>query len=144
MGAVYSFDTTTSGRSGDAARVEVRVGNGPQWTSVVRSVVGHLARRAAYDQDMVVDLRLAVDEVCGVLGDLSPAGQEFTCAFDVRPDRMDVEFTTELTERGRPMPADSLGWLLLRGVTDELITLRTPGVGGAADELRIRLGRRIR
>jgi hypothetical protein len=142
MGAIYSFDGPNSGRMNDVARVEVRVATGPQWTSVVRSVVGHLAQRAAYDQDMVVDLRVAVDEVCGVLGNLTPAGQEFTCEFAVRPDRMDVEFTTELANCSRPVSADSLGWLLLRGVTDELTTLCTPGVGGAADELRIRLGRR--
>ena len=112
---------------------------------MVRSVAGNLARRAAYDQDMVVDLCLAVDEVCGVLGDVTPAGQEFTCAFAVRPDRMDVEFTTELAGPGRPVSADdSLGWQMLRRVTDELVTLRTQGVGGGADALCIRLGRRAR
>jgi len=105
--------------------VELRMAATPAWIAVARSVAERLAHQAHFDPDATCDVQLAVDEACAAVASQTADGATMTCAFDVEPGRMDIEVSAKAATR--PAPFGSLGWRLLRAVTDELSLRHQPG-----------------
>lgn len=85
--------------------------------SSVRALAADVALREDFDLDAVSDLRLAVDEACAtVLARAKPDGT-LVCRLLVTPRVVEISATAP-SDDGRPPAVDSMGWLMLRTLTD--------------------------
>jgi hypothetical protein len=125
-----------------ASTIEVRISASPLWFSIVRSIAGQLAERAKFDEDARTDLRVAADEACWVIAELNPVDTEMRCAFTLRPEQIDLEVSAPVSRRANAVPHDTLGWQLLRTVTDELTVQHWPSAGRSPSEFRLTLTKR--
>lgn len=90
--------------------------------AMVRSAVAHLAVRAGFERRELEDLRLAADEIFGLLyaqRPPAPAGAAITCRFVVGPGRVDLAMTAPVPAR-RPPDVEDFGWHLLQALVDDL------------------------
>jgi serine/threonine-protein kinase RsbW len=139
MSAATSFEPAEA-----PAPVEIQIAASPVWFPMVRAVTDHLALLVNLGADATVDLRLAVDEACGMLTSMAPATRTLTCTTHIRPDEIDVEINTTTPAAGHATaPANPFAWRLLQTVTDRL-TLNQPRTNGNRPRpLGIRLSKRI-
>lgn len=89
---------------------------------LVRSVAGHIAARLGLSVAELTDLRLAVDEACGLFL-LSPgfgaAGEPLECRFEEQPDALAVTVSAPSGPSAAP-DVDDIGWIMLSALVDEL------------------------
>lgn len=97
---------------------------------LVRSVAGHIAARLGLSVAELTDLRLAVDEACGLFL-LSPgfetAGELLECRFEEQPDALSVTVSAPLPPSAAP-DVDDIGWIMLSALVDELTWKSEQGV----------------
>jgi anti-sigma regulatory factor (Ser/Thr protein kinase) len=105
---------------------------------VARSAAGHLGARAGFTRQEVEDLRLAVDEACGLLllravnGTAPKKKSDIRCRFTVSPGAVEFAVSAAIPDRSAP-PMDDFGWNLLEALVDEVEWTdgnRTCGVRG--------------
>jgi serine/threonine-protein kinase RsbW len=97
--------------------VEIRMLASGARLSSVRALAADVALREDFDLDAVSDLRLAVDEACAtVLARARPEGT-LVCRLLVTPRVVEIS-ATAATDNGHPPPVDSMGWQMLRTLTD--------------------------
>src|SRR5690242_3355268 len=71
--------------------VDLRVPADPAYLAVVRTATAGLAARLNLTLDEIEDLRIAVDEACGLLLDHQPhPGADLLAAFTLHPNALDV------------------------------------------------------
>jgi anti-sigma regulatory factor (Ser/Thr protein kinase) len=89
---------------------------------LVRSVAGHIAARLGLSMAQLADLRLAVDEACGLFL-LTPgfgtAGEMVECRFEQDTDALSVTVSAPASPSLQP-DVDDIGWLMLSALVDEL------------------------
>jgi anti-sigma regulatory factor (Ser/Thr protein kinase) len=91
---------------------------------VARSAAGHLGARAGFTRQEVEDLRLAVDEACGLLilramNSKNPKKKsEIQCRFTVTPGAVEFAVSAPVPDGSAP-PMDDFGWNLLEALVDE-------------------------
>jgi serine/threonine-protein kinase RsbW len=89
---------------------------------LVRSVAGHIAARLGLSMAELADLRLAVDEACGLFL-LSPgfgsAGEMVECRFEESAASLSVTVSAPAPPSVQP-DVDDIGWLMLSALVDEL------------------------
>jgi serine/threonine-protein kinase RsbW len=89
---------------------------------LVRSVAGHIAARLGLSMAELADLRLAVDEACGLFL-LSPgfggAGEMIECRFEESPASLSVTVSAPAGPLVQP-DVDDIGWLMLSALVDQL------------------------
>lgn len=88
---------------------------------LVRSVAGHIAARLGLSMAELADLRLAVDEACGLFL-LSPgfgaAGEMIECRFEESAAALAV--TVSAPAPPTQPDVEDIGWLMLSALVDEL------------------------
>ncbi len=89
---------------------------------LVRSVAGHIAARLGLSVADLTDLRLAVDEACGLFL-LSPgfgsSGELLECRFEEQPAALAVTVSAPAASSSDP-DVDDIGWIMLSALVDEL------------------------
>ncbi|HKA68476.1 MAG TPA: ATP-binding protein [Actinomycetes bacterium] len=110
------------GTAGVTARpVRLTVPADKTYVALVRSAASHLGARLGLTIQELTDLRLAVDEACGLLllpGEFQTTGAELHCRFDEYPDRLAVTVSAEAEESAPDV--DGFGWSVLSALVDEL------------------------
>ena len=104
---------------------------------LVRSVAAHIGVRLGLSVAELTDLRLAVDEACGVFllsPDFGAVGETLDCRFDELPARDDVAPTLMVTVSAPVGPTlgpdvDDIGWIMLGALVDELSWRTENGIG---------------
>jgi serine/threonine-protein kinase RsbW len=97
---------------------------------LARSVAGHIAARLGLSMAELADLRLAVDEACGLFL-LTPgfggAGEMVECRFEENPGSLSVTVSAPMPPSVQP-DVDDIGWLMLSALVDELTWKAEHGV----------------
>jgi serine/threonine-protein kinase RsbW len=118
----------------------VAVGTGPvvlaipadrEQVVLVRSVAGHIGARLGLSVAQLTDLRLAVDEACGLFL-LSPAfggaGEVLECRFEQQAGALGITVRAPVPATLEP-DVDDIGWIMLGALVDELSWQVVDGVG---------------
>jgi len=87
---------------------------------LVRSVASHIGSRLGLSVAQITDLRLAVDEACG----LFLLSDDFTallleCRFEELPDTLRITVSAVVPPTVEP-DVDDIGWIMLGSLVDEL------------------------
>ena len=110
-----------------AAPVVVSVPARPDVVHILRSVAASVAARSALTVDSIEDLRIAVDEASAQL--LSAAPRASTLTMKLAADGMVVDVQLSADGETPIWPPDgierSLGWQVLKGLSDEVRYERT-------------------
>lgn len=98
---------------------------------LVRSLTGHITARANPTLADLSDLRLAVDEACGLflLGThFDATGSSLKCRFEERPGLLRIQISAPVPPDMHPDLHD-IGWMLLGALVDELSWHTVDGIG---------------
>jgi serine/threonine-protein kinase RsbW len=106
--------------------VLIRVPADPDYLAVIRSASAHVATKAGCTLSEVSDLRLAVDEACGLLlrhtvredGDGAGVG-DLSCRFVLDGPALRVVLSRE-ARNAVPPQNDEFGWNILSALVDEI------------------------
>jgi serine/threonine-protein kinase RsbW len=97
---------------------------------LARSVAGHIAARLGLSVAELTDLRLAVDEACGLFL-LSPgfgvSGELLECRFEEQSAALAVTVSAPAATSVEP-DVDDIGWIMLSALVDELTWKAEHGV----------------
>jgi serine/threonine-protein kinase RsbW len=104
---------------------------------VVRSTLGAVAANQNLTYEDVDDLRIAVDEACGVLLSLDPAPRGLRLKMNVDEDSLVVLVAAEETT-ATDLSREALAWRVMRGLCDDV------EAGDAPGDVWIRLTKRLR
>ncbi len=121
-------DATAPSQSPDSVRdtVAVRLPATSAYLSVLRTVTAGLAARLDFTLDEIEDLRIAVDEACGLLL-MQPAVEgELECEFDVEDDTLHVRVTAPAADGSEP-DQNSFAWNVLATLAGAVETHTTAG-----------------
>lgn len=114
-----------------ADTVHLRVPADPAYLAVIRTATAGLAARLDLTLDEIEDLRIAVDEACGLLLDhQTHPGAELLAAFTLHPNALDVLVHGPVTTLPR---RSSFAWSVLEALVGQVET------GGAPEGSWIRL-----
>ena len=92
------------------------------WIVLVRTAVTACCARLDFDVDRLEDLRLAVDEVAGLLVDRADDGAELVCVIDPHAGgHVDITLATS-TSSGALPPTDTFAWAVLTALVDDITT----------------------
>jgi serine/threonine-protein kinase RsbW len=97
---------------------------------LARSAASHIGGRLGLTFAEITDLRLAVDEACGlflVAENLSAVGETLECRFEPLPDGLAVTVSAHIH---RPVLPDTegLGWIMLDALVDSLTWSNRDGI----------------
>jgi serine/threonine-protein kinase RsbW len=99
---------------------------------LIRSAVSHLGARLGFTVAEITDLRLAVDEACGLLlaSDDGPlvTGASLRCQFEEMGDALRVTVSADVTQHARP-DTEGFGWSVLSALVDSLSWSMLDGTG---------------
>jgi serine/threonine-protein kinase RsbW len=107
-----------------AERLELRVPTTATQLPAVRAMAGDLAIRMDYDLDAVEDLRLAVDEACATLSQISTGDAPLTVIFETTRAGLHIEAWVP-TADGVEVPRDGFGWAILATLVDNVDARRS-------------------
>jgi len=82
------------------------------YLSVLRTATAGLAARLDFTLDEIEDLRIAVDEACGMLLGQAAPGATLECDFTLGPDRISIAITAP-SQQPRPPSRDTFAWTVL-------------------------------
>jgi serine/threonine-protein kinase RsbW len=119
-----------------AERLELRVPTTATQLPAVRAMAGDLAIRMDYDLDAVEDLRLAVDEACATLAQITAGDALLTVIFETTRAGLHIEAWVPTAE-GTEVPRDGFGWAVLATLVDAVdargsTQAEVPGGDGSA------------
>jgi serine/threonine-protein kinase RsbW len=89
---------------------------------LARSTAGHLGARIGLSMQELGDLRLAVDEACGLLllpGEFKVTGESLRCQFEQTGDALQVTVSAGSPDGSGP-DLEGFGWNLLAALVDDL------------------------
>jgi serine/threonine-protein kinase RsbW len=96
------------------------------YLSVLRTATAGLAARLDFTLDQIEDLRIAVDEACGMLLPGATAGTELRCEFTLDADRIGVEVS--VPAGSTPAPSrETFAWTVLSALAGEVDALDSDG-----------------
>ena len=93
-------------------QVTIRMPAEGAYLSVLRTATAGLAARLDFTLDEIEDLRIAVDEACGMLLAQAAPGAELECDFTLGEDRMNIAVSTSASQP-RPPARDTFAWTVL-------------------------------
>jgi len=106
--------------------VEVRLPAAGAYLSVLRTATAGLAARLDFTLDEIEDLRIAVDEACGMLLAQAAPGADLECDFTLGEDRMSIAVST-LASEPRPPARDTFAWTVLSALAGSVDAWVGPG-----------------
>jgi len=102
---------------------------GSAYLAVLRTATAGLAARLHMTLDEIEDLRIAVDEACGILVPLAPPDAEVTCRFSVSTAALRIDVSVPAVD-GHELPGNqSFSWQVLTALAGEV---SADGRGGRA------------
>lgn len=113
IAATYAASSTV--RDSVAVRLPATSG----YLSVLRTVTAGLAARLDFTLDEIEDLRIAVDEACGLLLAKPLPDGELECEFVLGDDAMDVHVSVPTTDGTEP-ERDTFAWNVLAALVGEV------------------------
>ena len=108
-------------------QVTIRMPAEGAYLSVLRTATAGLAARLDFTLDEIEDLRIAVDEACGMLLAQAAPGADLECDFTLGEDRMSIAVST-IAAHPRPPAHDTFAWTVLAALAGSVDV-------GKADEL---------
>ena len=117
------------GTAGDRAvqdQVTIRMPAEGAYLSVLRTATAGLAARLDFTLDEIEDLRIAVDEACGMLLAQAAPGADLECDFTLGEDRMSIAVST-LAAHPRPPARDTFAWTVLSALAGNVDAWVGPG-----------------
>jgi len=121
---IASEDSPFSGESTD--RVTIRMPAEGAYLSVLRTATAGLAARLDFTLDEIEDLRIAVDEACGMLLAQAAPGASLECGFTLGADRISIAVSA-LTQQPRPPARDTFAWTVLSALAGSADAWVGPG-----------------
>jgi serine/threonine-protein kinase RsbW len=90
------------------------------WVVLARTTATACCARLDFDVERLEDVRLAVDEVAGLLIAQALPGSEVSCVFTPYDDgRLDITLTAATTTGTLP-PTDTFAWAVLTALVDDI------------------------
>lgn len=105
--------------------VTVRLPASAAYVSVLRTTTASLAARLDFTIDEIEDLRIAVDEACGLLLAKAASGTDLICVFELLDGTLRVSTTAECAV-GTSLTRDSFAWTVLTALAGEVDSTTTP------------------
>ena len=96
------------------------------YLSVLRTATAGLAARLDFTLDEIEDLRIAVDEACGMLLAQAAPGADLECDFTLGEDKMSIAVST-LAAQPRPPARDTFAWTVLSALAGSADAWVGPG-----------------
>src|SRR5579859_1636790 len=96
------------------------------YLSVLRTATAGLAARLDFTLDEIEDLRIAVDEACGMLLGQAAPGANLECDFTLGPDRISIAVSA-LSLQPRPPSRDTFAWTVLSALAGNADAWVGPG-----------------
>ena len=128
---MVSMATGTTPTTDIADTVHLRVPADPAYLAVIRTATAGLAARLDLTLDEIEDLRIAVDEACGLLLDhQTHPGAELLAAFTVHPNALDVLVNGPVATLPR---RSSFAWSVLEALVGQVET----GTGAEGSWIRL-------
>ena len=107
-------------------QVTIRMPADGAYLSVLRTATAGLAARLDFTLDEIEDLRIAVDEACGMLLAQAAPGADLECDFTLGEDRMSIAVST-LAAEPRPPARDTFAWTVLSALAGSADAWVGPG-----------------
>ena len=107
-------------------QVTIRMPAEGAYLSVLRTATAGLAARLDFTLDEIEDLRIAVDEACGMLLAQAAPGADLECDFTLGEDRMSIAVST-LAAHPRPPARDTFAWTVLSALAGNVDAWVGPG-----------------
>ena len=107
-------------------RVTIQMPAEGAYLSVLRTATAGLAARLDFTLDEIEDLRIAVDEACGMLLSQAAPGADLECDFTLGEDRMSIAVST-LAAQPRPPARDTFAWTVLSALAGSVDAWVGPG-----------------
>lgn len=85
------------------------------YVAVLRTAIAGVAARCDFNVDEIEDLRIAVDEACGLLLHDAAPGASLSCHFAARTDSLVAAVSSQVMTPRLPDPT-SFGWLVLNSL----------------------------
>jgi serine/threonine-protein kinase RsbW len=96
------------------------------YLSVLRTATAGLAARLDFTLDEIEDLRIAVDEACGMLLAQAADGAGLECDFTIGPDRISIAVSA-ISQQPRPPSRDTFAWTVLSALAGSADAWVGPG-----------------
>jgi serine/threonine-protein kinase RsbW len=96
------------------------------YLSVLRTATAGLAARLDFTLDEIEDLRIAVDEACGMLLGQAAPGATLECDFTLGPDRISIAVSAP-SLNPRPPSRDTFAWTVLSALAGNADAWVGPG-----------------
>ncbi|GGC63272.1 ATP-binding protein [Hoyosella rhizosphaerae] len=113
-------------------RIELRIPASPEFLQLGRLMGVALASHTNFTVDDMEDIRLAVDEACTQLINISTANGQLDCTFDISDKAISVGITGN-PEPGKSISPVGIGWHVLSSVVNNVDLATTNGrAGGTA------------
>jgi serine/threonine-protein kinase RsbW len=109
--------STTAGKARDV--VSIRLPAAGAYLSVLRTATAGLAARLDFTLDEIEDLRIAVDEACGLLLSNAVPGAQLQCEFELTAGLIRVSVSVETLDHGPPA-RDTFAWTVLTALAGEV------------------------
>ena len=107
--------TTTDEPSSFEDEITIRVPARSIYVAVLRTAIAGVAARCDFNVDEIEDLRIAVDEACGLLLHDAAPGAMLSCHFAARADSLVAAVSSKVMTPRLPNPT-SFGWLVLNSL----------------------------
>lgn len=115
---------------GRTDRVEMRLPASSAYLAVVRTAAAGLAARLDFTLDEIEDLRIAVDEACGLLlprrSSDTVEARHLECVFDIEPDALAIAVSST-DPQIEPPSRESFAWMVLTALAGEVDATRDAG-----------------
>src|SRR5450432_778364 len=106
--------------------VTVRMPAEGAYLSVLRTATAGLAARLDFTLDEIEDLRIAVDEACGILLSQAAPGASLSCDFTLGEESMTIAVSV-LSQRAQPPSRDTFAWTVLSALAGTVDAWVGPG-----------------
>ncbi len=107
-------------------RVTIRMPAEGAYLSVLRTATAGLAARLDFTLDEIEDLRIAVDEACGILLSQAAPGAGLSCDFTLGEESMTIAVSV-LSQRAQPPSRDTFAWTVLSALAGTVDAWVGPG-----------------
>ena len=114
------------GREAAPDQVTVRMPAEGAYLSVLRTATAGLAARMDFTLDEIEDLRIAVDEACGLLLSQASPGASLDCDFTLGEDSVTITVSV-LTQRAQIPARDTFAWTVLAALAGSVDAWAGPG-----------------
>ncbi len=107
-------------------RVTIRMPAEGAYLSVLRTATAGLAARLDFTLDEIEDLRIAVDEACGLLLSQARPGADLDCDFTLAEDSVTIAVSVP-SQRAQLPARDTFAWTVLSALAGSVDAWAGPG-----------------